>query len=218
MSLKYYIQKLLGRWLDKPIVPESKTVGYSLVRSEKASVSFGKFTKVYPPYFLHDVQLDDYSYIAKSCSISHCSIGKYCSIGPNFCCGLGIHPTNGISTAPMFYSTAKQNGMTLCKENKIEESKQTIIGNDVFIGANVTVLDGVNIADGAVIGAGAVVVDDVPPYAIVVGVPAKVVKYRFDESTIKALLDKQWWNGTEEELKEVERCYWDVEVFLKDTK
>lgn len=218
MSLKYYIQKLLGRWLDKPILPHGKTVGYSLVRSEKADVVMGKRTKVDPPYFLHDVQLGDYSYIAKNCNISHCSIGKFCSIGPNFCCGLGIHPTNGISTAPMFYSTAKQNGMTLCKENKMEESNQTIIGNDVFIGANVTVLDGVKIADGAVIGAGAVVVNDIPAYAIAVGVPAKVVKYRFDEPTIKSLLEKQWWNGTEEELKEVGRRFWDVETFLKETK
>lgn len=214
MKLKYYIQKLLGRWLDKPIIPTGKTVGYSLVRSERANTILGKYAKVYSPCFLHDVKLGDYSYIAKNCSISHCTVGKFCSIGPNFCCGLGIHPTNGISTAPMFYSTAKQNGMTLCKENKVKEAKQTLIGNDVFIGANVTVLDGVKIADGAVIGAGAVVVEDIPPYAIAVGVPAKVVKYRFDESTIQALLEKQWWNGTEEELKQVERNFWDVNVFI----
>lgn len=218
MSLKYYIQKLLGRWLDKPVIPEDKVTGYSLLRSEKADAKLGVNTKVYPPYFLHDIQLGDYSYVAKNCNISHCSIGKFCSIGPNFCCGLGIHPTQGVSTAPMFYSTAKQNGMTLCKENKIEEVKQTVIGNDVFIGANVTVLDGVHIADGAVIGAGAVVVDDIPPYAIAVGVPAKVVKYRFDDATINALLEKQWWNRPEEDLQFVEKYFWDVETFLKKLK
>ncbi len=217
MSLKYYIQKLFGRWFDKPIVPKGKTVGYSLVRSEKADTELGVNAKVYPPYFMHDVQVGDYSYVARNCNISHCSIGKFCSIGPNFCCGLGIHPTNGISTAPMFYSTAKQNGMTLCEESKVDEAKQTVIGNDVFIGANVTVLDGVKIADGAVIGAGAVVVDDIPPYAIAVGVPAKVVRYRFDESTVKALLEKPWWDGTEEAWKAVERDFWDVESFLKRT-
>lgn len=216
MSIKYHIQKLLGRWLDQPIIPVGKTTGYSLVRSEKANVEFGKNTRVVAPYFLHGVKLGDYSYIAKNSSVSNCVIGKFCSIGPNFSCGLGLHPTNGISTAPMFYSIARQNGMTLCKENKVEESKPTIIGNDVFIGANVTVLDGVRISDGVVIGAGAVVVDDIPPYAIAVGVPAKVVKYRFDESTVKALLEKQWWNGSEEELKKVERRFWDVESFCKE--
>ena len=118
----------------------------------------------------------------------------------------------------MFYSVAKQNGITLCKENKAEESKQTSIGNDVFIGANVTVLDGVAIGDGAVIGAGVVVTKDIPPYAVAVGVPAKVVKYRFDDATIMALLEKQWWNGSEDDLKRVERDFWDVEGFLKEKK
>lgn len=218
MKLTYYIQKWLGKLLNAPIIPQGKTVGYSLVRSEKANTRFGKYTKVYPPYFLHDVQLGDYSYVAKNGSISRCRIGKFCSIGPNFCCGLGIHPTSGISTAPMFYSTRKQNGTTYSIESKVAETKQTIIGNDVFIGTNVTVLDGVKIADGAVIGAGAVVVDDIPPYAVAVGAPAKVVKYRFEEQTIKALLEKQWWNGNEEELRMVERNFWDVDAFLNEAK
>jgi acetyltransferase-like isoleucine patch superfamily enzyme len=216
MKLKYYIQKLLGNLLNTPIIPKGKTVGYSLVRSEKANAELDDHTRVFPPFFLHDVRLGEYSYVAKNCTIRHCNIGKFCSIGSNFCCGLGMHPTNGISTAPMFYSTAKQNGTTLCTKSKAAEAKQTNIGNDVFIGANVTVLDGVTIADGAVIGAGAVVVSDIPPYAVAVGVPAKVVKYRFDEATIKALLEKQWWNGTEEDLKKVERDFWDVKAFLTE--
>ena len=74
----------------------------------------------------------------------------------------------------MFYSTAKQNGVSLCSESKVQEFLPTTIGNDVFIGANVTVLDGVKIGDGAVIGAGAVVTKDVPPYGIAVGVPVIV--------------------------------------------
>lgn len=218
MKLAYYIQKLLGYWLDKPIIPIGKTVGYSLIRSEKPNTILGNSTRVVAPFFLQDVQVGDYSYIAKNCNVSHCVIGKFCSIGPNFCCGLGIHPTNGISTAPMFYSTARQNGMTLSKVNKVKESKQTVIGNDVFIGANVTVLDGVHVSDGAVIGAGAVVTRDIPPYAIAVGVPAKVVKYRFDEATIKKMLEKQWWNGNDDVLDQVERNFWDVNSFLKATK
>lgn len=215
MRIRYYIQKLLGYWLDQPIIPARKTTGYSLVRSEKADSEFGKCTKVAAPFFFHGVQLGDYSYVSKNANVSNCVIGKFCSIGPNFCCGLGIHPTNGISTAPMFYSTVKQNGMTLCKENKVEEAKRTVIGNDVFVGANVTMLDGVRVGDGAVIGAGAVVVDDIPPYAVAVGVPAKVVKYRFDTKTIEALLQKQWWNGTDEELKQVEDYFWNVDSFIE---
>lgn len=216
MGIKFYLQKIFGSWLDRPIIPEGKMVGYSLVRSEKSNTEMGCFTKVYPPFFLHDVQIGDYSYVAGNSRIRNAAIGKFCSIGPNFCCGLGVHPVNGVSTAPMFYSRAKQNGMTLSSEDKVSESVHAIIGNDVFIGANVTVLDGVRIADGAVIGAGAVVVEDVPPYAVAVGVPARVVKYRFDETTIRALLEKQWWNGPEEELERVERDFWNIDSFLKD--
>lgn len=216
MSFKYHIQKLLGRWLDYPVIPEGKQTGYSLMRSVKAGVEQGKHTRLKSPYFLQDVRLGDYSYVSKNGSINHCTIGKFCSIGPNFCCGLGIHPTEGISTAPMFYSTAGQNGMTLCRLDKTQEYLPTTIGNDVFIGANVTVLDGVTIGDGAVIGAGAVVTADIPPYAIAVGVPARVVKYRFSEEIIGKLLQIKWWDGDDAVLARVERQFDSVEQFIEE--
>lgn len=215
MKVRYFLQKILGYLLDRPIIPAGKSVGYSLVRSEKYAVKEGDFVKIDAPFFLHKVEIGDYSYLSVNSRVSNTVIGKFSSIGPNFCSGLGIHPTDGISTSPMFYSTARQNGTTLCGVDKVKESKQTTIGNDVFIGANVTVLDGVRIEDGAVIGAGAVVVDDIPPFAIAVGVPAKIVRYRFDEKTIDALLKKQWWNGSGEDLHNVERHFWDVEAFIK---
>lgn len=218
MSIKYFFQKLLGRLLDTPVFPEGKTVGYSLVRSEKAYCLMGKNTRVYPPFFLHSVTLGDYSYIAKNAQITNCEIGKFCSIGPNCCCGMGIHPTNGISTSPMFYSTAKQNGITLSKENEIEESKKTIIGNDVFIGANVILLDGVRIGDGAIVGAGAVVTEDIPPYAIASGVPAVVKRFRFDDNTIKKLRSIEWWNGTADDLLKVRDYCFSVQDFLEIEK
>ena len=216
MKLKYLFQKFFGRMFDSPIIPVGKTVGYSLVKSEKYDFQQGEHTRITAPYFLHHVSLGDYSYISKNSTISHCTIGKFCSIGPNFCCGLGIHPTNGISTSPMFYSTAKQNGVSLCEENKFEEFKQTNIGNDVFIGANVTVLDGVTIGNGAVIGAGAVVAKDIPPYAIAVGVPATVVKYRFDGETVVKLLKRKWWEGNSEQLQKVEQSFWNVKNYLDE--
>ena len=143
-------------------------------------------------------------------------IGKYCSIDPNLVCGYGIHPTNGITTSPAFYSTLKQNDMTFSSSDKVIKRKEITIGNDVFIGMNVSILDGINIGDGAVIGAGGVVTKDVPPYAIVAGVPAKIIRYRFDEETIKELLELRWWDLDDETLKALP--YENIEQTIKYLK
>ena len=215
MKLKYYIQKLLGNILNTPIIPEGKTCGYSLTKSEKANSSIADNARVYAPFFLHGVEVGAYSYLAKNSNITNCTIGKFCSIGPNFCCGLGIHPTHGISTSPMFYSPSKVNGVAFVSSSKVKESKRTTIGNDVFIGTNVTVLDGVTIGDGAVIGAGAVVSKDIPPYAIAVGCPIRIIKYRMTEEQIAAMQRIQWWNWEDDRLQEVEKMFDDIDGFIE---
>lgn len=171
--------------------------------------------KLFPPFSIRNCIIDEGTYIANNAVISLTNIGKYCSIGPNFNCGWGIHPTNGISTSPIFYSTKEQCGYTFSKEDKIEEKKLITIGNDVFIGMNVTVLDGVNIGDGAIIGAGAVVSKDIPPYAIAVGSPIQIKKYRFDENTIDKLLKIRWWDFERENLQDVEKYFFDIDTFIK---
>jgi acetyltransferase-like isoleucine patch superfamily enzyme len=175
-------------------------------------------TLIYTPSRIANTKIGYGSYVAAYANIQNTTIGRFCSIGPNFFCGYGVHPLNGISTAPMFYSTKKQNGFTLSSKDKIVETKPIEIGNDVFIGANVTVLDGVIIGDGAVVGAGAVVVKDVPPYAIAVGVPAKVVKYRFNEMEIENLLEIKWWDWPQTKLNEVERDFFNIDEFILKNK
>lgn len=214
MKFKYYIQKFLGNILNEPIILQGKTSGYSLVRSERADTVVSKKVRMYPPFFMHQVKIGDFSYVAKNSNITNCTIGKFCSIGPNFCCGLGIHPTDGISTSPMFYSISNVNGASLVEQDKIVESKHTTIGNDVFIGANVTVLDGVTIGNGAVIGAGAVVSKDIPPYAIAVGCPIHIIKYRMTEKQIAAMQRIQWWNWDDDRLQDVERMFEDIDGFI----
>ena len=215
LKIKYLVQKLLGRWLDRPVIPAGRTTGFSLVRSERAACRLGRHTGLQAPYTLHNVDLGDYSYISRNALVANTSIGKFCSIGPNFVCGQGLHPTAALSTHPMFYSPARQNGVTLSLKSQYTESLHTTIGHDVYIGANVFVLDGVTIGHGAVVGAGAVVTKDIPPYAIAVGVPARVVKYRFDPDTIQALLQRAWWDLPDADLPSVARHLWDIPAFLK---
>lgn len=188
---------------------------FTKLRSWESNVKKGKYVQVEPIVHLHNVSIGDYTYVSYDGRISNAIIGKCCSIGPNVMCGWGIHPTNGISTAPMFYSTNRPNGMSLSANNKIEERKNILIGNDVFIGANVTILDGVTIGDGAVIGAGAVVSKDIPPYAIAVGSPIRIIRYRMTEAQIAAMQRIQWWNWNEDKLQEVERMFFDIDKFIE---
>jgi acetyltransferase-like isoleucine patch superfamily enzyme len=189
---------------------------YKLITSSNTifKTYLGPQVKIYPYAKITTAIIGSYTYISENAVICNSIIGKFCSIGPNLICGWGIHPLNGISTHPMFYSINKQNGITLTKQTKVQEVKLTVIGNDVFIGMNVTILDGVTIGHGAVIGACSMVNKDVPPYAIVGGVPAKIIGYRFDEQTIEKLLAKQWWDFNIDQLNDIEQNFFDVETFI----
>lgn len=213
--LKHYIRKLLKRIFPELSLLEAehfkRVVGGIIDESSFVS----KKAKVYYPASIEQQSsIGDYSYLAINAHLRMVTVGKFCSIGPNFLAGYGVHPLEGISTSPMFYSTMAQNGTTLSHNNKIVEQKPIVIGNDVFIGANVTVLDGVTIGDGAVIGAGTVVSKDVPPYAIVVGAPIRILRYRFDDATIDKLLRLEWWNMPEDKLPLVEQYFWEVERLI----
>lgn len=157
---------------------------------------FGKNNIIYDNTTIVNSQVGDYTYIGGSNKIQYAIIGKFCSIGPEVRIGLGIHPTHLKSTYPGFYTNPEYYRVEKLYNFDGEEYKPVEIGNDVWIGARATILDGVKIGDGAIIATGAVVTKEVPPYAIVGGVPAKVIKYRFSESRIKELLDEKWWNNT----------------------
>ena len=180
----------------------------------KTKTYLGKNTKIYPSSRLSNTIIGNCTYISENSVINNTIIGKFCSIGANFMAGRGLHPTNGISTHPMFYSSAKQNGMSFSSINKYDEFKSITIGNDVFIGMNVTILDGVIVGDGAVIGAGSVVSKNIPPYAIALGNPIEIKKYRFSEDIIKRLLTMKWWDFTDYDLIMVERYFFKTEEFI----
>lgn len=161
------------------------------------------------------------SYIGSGCAFDKVKIGRYCAIGSNVKVISATHPTRKwVSIHPAFYSTRKQAGFSYVCKNKFTEFKMvdekyaSTIGNDVWLGDNVVILGGTKISDGAIVGSGAIVTKDVPPYAIVGGSPAKIIRYRYDEDKIGKLLDFQWWNNDEQWIIEHKDLFEDIDTFF----
>jgi len=158
----------------------------------------GRKNEICPNVFLHELTtIGDYNYIGHYSMTLNAKIGNYCSIASNVKIGQMNHDLKCVSTSCHIFGPNR--GVT--EESGF--SSPTIIENDVWIAANAVVKQGVTVGTGAVIGAGAVVTKDVPPYAIVGGVPAKIIRYRFDDETIKMLLDSKWWELPPKEAREV---------------
>lgn len=152
-------------------------------------------------YLAKDVLILDssfgrYTYVNQKTKVSKADVGRYSCIGPeSLIGGLGIHPVSHISTHRMFYHEGNPAWSGYSHgEGLVKEYQRVSIGNDVWVGARVTILDGVHIGDGVIVAAGAVVAKDVPPYAIVGGVPATILKYRFPADVIEKLLCLEWWD------------------------
>lgn len=144
-------------------------------------------------------------------------IGAFCSIGTDVVLGNGDHPHNFLSTSPNFYfSNITWKNKDMPAHDEYWVAKPITVGNDVWIGDHVRVKNGVNIGDGAIIGMGAIVTKNIPPYAIVAGVPAKIIKYRFDEKTIEELLELKWWELDDEIIKQIP--YDNIEKAIKFLK
>ncbi|MBR4307978.1 MAG: CatB-related O-acetyltransferase [Oscillospiraceae bacterium] len=139
-----------------------------------------------------------YNHFGARVMLMNARVGNYCSIAPEVKIGQMDHDLHCVSTSTWIFGSA--HGIT--DGNGFD--RPAVIDHDVWLGANVVVKQGVHIATGAVVGAGSVVTKDIPPYAIAVGSPAKVIRYRFEESVIEKLLESKWWELEPDEA--VKRC------------
>lgn len=188
----------LTRWLlgfiiyikEKIKNPTLKIYDNVIIRNAE----FGKYVTIFWNSGLNNCRVGDASYIGPESKFHGTRIGKFCSIAQGVRCGLGKHPIHFVSTHPAFYSIDGQSQITFTDKSYFQQHEEVVIGNDVWIGADVIILDGVSIGDGAIIAAGAVVTKDVPAYAVVGGVPACVIRYRFSEEQIDFLKQFKWWD------------------------
>ena len=177
------------------IVLIEKLISASKPRSIKLLMDDGVIKVGHHTYGLENSRVDIYKG-----SEAKIIIGNYCSISKDvvFITG-GIHPMDRVSTYP-FHIRFKLDGRYI---NGMPFTKgDIIIGNDVWIGTNVTILSGVKIGDGAVIATNSIVTKDLPPYSIVGGNPARIIRFRFSQDIIDDLLRIKWWDWSDEKVIE----------------
>ncbi|MCG7337262.1 chloramphenicol acetyltransferase [Sporosarcina sp. ACRSM] len=194
---------------EKPFVHEQAVL---------KNTRLGTFTEVGMSNFVENSVLDDYSYTGQFCFIQNTEIGKFSNIAAMVRIGPTDHPyerpsLHHFTYRSQMYGFSEQDDVPFFEQR---ESRIATIGHDTWIGHGAIIQPGVTIGDGAIVGSGAIVTKDVPPYAIVVGVPAKIIKYRFPEETIAALQRIQWWNWSYDTIKDrLEDFRLDIEQFIE---
>lgn len=196
--IKFYISKMIRKICFMSSIRDS---------------SIHKTAKVGNGCAITQTTLGKYSYVGDNTNITETHIGAFCSISSYCSIGGGGHAINWVSTSPVF-TTSRSILRKNFSKNQFITHKKTFIGNDVWIGTHSMIKSGVTIADGAVIGMGAVVTTDVGPYEIWAGVPARFIRKRFDDDTIAAIRNSEWWKWDDKKICKEADTFNDIEKFI----
>lgn len=212
--MKYEIKEMN---ISKPkILKEEPTIHDTSVIKKS---SFGRYVEIAQNNNIAESTLDDYSYTSENCQIIYSHIGKFVNIASYVRINPGQHPMHNVSQHHMQYR--KEMFGFGEDDNAFFEwrrSKRVNVGHDVWIGHNVTIMGGISIGNGAVIGSGAIVTKDIPPYAIAVGNPAKVIRYRFEHDIVRELETIQWWDWSHQKIKESLGDFDNIKNFIEKYK
>ncbi|MFD2229738.1 CatB-related O-acetyltransferase [Alkalimarinus sediminis] len=183
-KIQYYISKIIKKL-------RFSSISQSLVHTTSKIESGSSFVLS---------SMKKHSFCGYDCDIYYADIGSFTSIASGVIIGGARHPMEWLGMSPVFYK-GRDSIKKKFTEYELPLLERVEIGSDVWIGRNAIVLPGVRIGDGAVVGAGAVVTKAVPPYGVVVGNPAKLIKYRFEATTIEFLIESKWWELDDDDIE-----------------
>lgn len=196
----------LKRQPDLKLSRGARAIGCACIEE---GVRVGEYT------ILKDCRVGRHTYFSSKSRLHKCNVGRFCSIGPELLAGLGRHPTREyVSTYPAFYTREGGSALDFGCDSDFEIHRGINIGHDVLISARVTILDGVAIGNGAIVGAGAVVARNVPDYAVVAGVPARLIRYRFQEDEIAFLNGLKWWDRDLAWIRAHAACFQNIRTLM----
>lgn len=199
--------------LNKKFIAETAYISKSAVIHSPVTV--GKMAEIHDRCSFGAYSLlNNYSVL-----YSDVDVGRYCSIARFAEVGVAAHPHNWLSTSNLQYSNTLMRGhpeTTFKRKMSFEYDRYTKIGNDVWIGTKSTIKSGVKIGNGVIVGSGTFVNNDVPDYAIVVGTPAKILRFRFECHIIEKLLELNWWDLSPRQLANVD--FKNVEIAIEQIK
>ncbi|ANA82964.1 acetyltransferase [Paenibacillus glucanolyticus] len=184
--------------------------------SDVVNSHFGEWTSVGPSNKIFESSFGDYTYTMDDVTVNYAEIGKFGNIASHACINPVQHPMDRVTQHHMTYRRKMYDFSDTDDEAFFDwrRTNQVTIGHDVWIGHGAIIMKGVHIGTGAVVGSGSVVTKDVPPFAIVVGIPARMIRMRFEPEIVDQLLQIAWWDWPRNVLEERFAEFNDIQSFI----